>query len=99
MAGIRKVLYFIKGSSPTKEEIENALKCGTQMFRNAHAVTSFDFIEPCDGVAGAVPDRYKRFPRVDVVAEPKKEEPKPVIPAEPVAPAVAPIPTPPWKVT
>lgn len=63
-----KALYFIRGSIPTKEEREAAKKLGITAFRNAQlAADPSDPIEPCDAVAGAVPDRYAKLKGVKVL--------------------------------
>ena len=54
----RKILYFINGPVPTDEERKEA-EALDAVFRNANAAGDNDFLENCDGVAGAVPDAYK----------------------------------------
>ena len=63
-----KALYFTQGAIPTKEEREAAKKLGITAFRNARlAADPSDPIEPCDAVAGAVPDRYAKLKGVKVL--------------------------------
>lgn len=91
----RRVLFFIVGAVPTEAELAAAQTLGTKMFRNAAQVTDLDAIERCDGVAGAVPPRYAKCPRLDApaVAAPIPAETPVITTTEapaPAAPAVAP---------
>lgn len=73
-----KILYFIADSKPTEKELEDAAKLGTKCFRVASLVGT-ECLEPCDGVAGLVPERYSHL-RVDTHKDhaPIKEEKKAV---------------------
>lgn len=54
-----KVLFFILGSMPTKEDYEAAQAIGPGcVFRNAKKLVFGAPLENCDAVAGAVPDDY-----------------------------------------
>jgi len=66
---MKKILYFVHGGLASSEQKEEALALGA-VFRNA-SITSNDFIERCDAVAGDVPERYQHFPRSgEILAEP-----------------------------
>lgn len=75
----KRILFFIAGEAPTKEESATAEALGTKMFRNARYVNSEHSPEPCDAVAGLVPPAYAKSPVAEVA--------QPVASAEPVAPA------------
>ena len=84
----KRILFFIAGEAPTKEESAAAEALGTKMFRNARHVNSEHSPEPCDAVAGLVPPAYAKFPFAAAVEEPVATE-------QPVAPVVAePVPEP-----
>jgi hypothetical protein len=54
-----KIIFFIPDAMPTLEEILAAEDFGPNtVFRNASFVQDEGALEICDGVAGAVPDRY-----------------------------------------
>ena len=53
-----KVIYFLKGVSPTVEEYEDSLQYQGAVFRNAGKIVLGAPLENCDAVAGAVPDDY-----------------------------------------
>ena len=72
----KRILFFIAGEAPTKEESAAAEALGTKMFRNASYVNSEHSPEPCDAVAGLVPSAYAHFPVAEVA--------QPVASAEPV---------------
>lgn len=56
-----KILFFTKDSVPTEAEREAASQiAGNVVFRNGKFAGS-ELPEPCDGVAGAVPNNYKIF--------------------------------------
>lgn len=56
----KKVLYFLKGPNPTKEESADADKiAGNVLLRNGSAVSSDASLEPADVVAGHYPARYE----------------------------------------
>lgn len=56
-----KILYFTASHTPSAAETYDAMMLGVAVeFRNAMFVT--DSGEPCDGVAGAVPDVYLKHP-------------------------------------
>lgn len=79
-------LYFIKGSSPTAEELADAATYGTKMFRNASQVQDTDRPEKCDFVAGAIPPAYAAIPKAEPLA-PVAPAPEPAIAQEPAEPA------------
>lgn len=59
-----KILFFIKGATPTPSDMLAASEISAQVcFRNATYVDGVD--EKCDGVAGAVPACYKGFPTAE----------------------------------
>ena len=61
-----KILFFVKGVSPTPEDFEEASKLQAQVvFRNAHAVPAEGALEQCDGVAGHVPAPYADKPTAE----------------------------------
>lgn len=61
-----KILFFVKGVSPTPEDFEEASKLQAQVvFRNAQAVPAEGTLEQCDGVAGHVPAPYAQLPTAD----------------------------------
>jgi len=61
-----KILFFIKGSIPTKEDYEAAESLGPNcVFRNASFVPSTGSLEKCNGVAGLVPELYKSEPSAE----------------------------------
>jgi hypothetical protein len=72
-----KVLFFIKGSVPTEVEKSQASEIvGNVVFRNA----KFAGGEPpeiCDGVAGCVPENYKKFETISGETKPAKRGYKP----------------------
>lgn len=57
-----RILYFISGTVPTKEQVREAQKFGPNTsFRNATLVSSEGALEAADGVAGDVPSRYSDY--------------------------------------
>lgn len=58
------ILFFIAGMIPTAQELQQRSKLRGQIgMRNASKVDPNHACEPCDGVAGAVPEQYaKKFP-------------------------------------
>lgn len=57
-----RILYFISGTVPTKEQVREAQKFGPNTsFRNATLVSSEGALEAADGVAGDVPTRYADY--------------------------------------
>lgn len=56
-----KILYFVKGGVPTAKQKAEAADMGA-LIRNAN-ITSGDFVERCDAVAGDVPEAYAKFRR------------------------------------
>lgn len=61
-----KILFFVKGVSPTPEDFEEASKLQAQVvFRNAQAVPAEGTLEECDGVAGHVPAPYAELPEAE----------------------------------
>jgi hypothetical protein len=74
-----KILFFIAGALPTKEDYETAAKYGNNanvVFRNASQVSDEPHaLEMCDGVTGAVPKLYaEKFPTAEKAIEAKKKE-------------------------
>lgn len=64
-----RILYFIAGSAPTKDEATEAAKLGPNtVFRNVLHVKD-EMLEACDGVAGAVHARYADKPNGFQVVE------------------------------
>lgn len=56
-----KILFFTKGRVPTASEREAADKLGVPVcFRNASFIDPESGVEPCAGVAGAVPKNYAK---------------------------------------
>lgn len=104
-----KILYFIEGDVPTPDELEEAKALGTSMFRNASLFDPTGCLEECDGVAGAVPDKYLDAevpvarPKAKVKAKAKEDEVPPgktkadEVPPPPPPPAGATGQAPPWK--
>ena len=97
-----KILFFVKGVSPTPEDFEEASKLQAQVvFRNAHAVPAEGALEQCDGVAGHVPTPYADKPTAEeaiktvsdklaALAKKVGDAPAPKAPAKPAnAPATA----------
>lgn len=72
-----KILYFINGPLPTKEQRKEAedIKASVH-FRNAQYVPSESHaLEICDGVAGEVPEIYKKaFPNYKEALKKKAAE-------------------------
>jgi hypothetical protein len=65
----KKVLFFIKGSMPTKENFSEAQKIETEksycvVFRNYHFVSEDEKPEHCDFVCGTVPKSYSEFNKI-----------------------------------
>lgn len=66
MKKLAKILYFVKGASPTAEDFANAEEIkGNVVFRNALAVGHGESVEKCDGVAGEVPPAYSHLPSAE----------------------------------
>lgn len=97
-----KILFFVKGVSPTPEDFEEASKLQAQVvFRNAQAVPAEGTLEECDGVAGHVPAPYGELPAAEeaikahaaklaALAKKVGDAPAPKAPAKPAnAPAAA----------
>lgn len=59
-----KILYFLNGAAPSKQDLVDAETYGYgTVFRNKHHVPMTGALEDCDAVAGNVPPRYqKKFP-------------------------------------
>lgn len=98
-----KILFFVKGVSPTPEDFEEASKLQAQVvFRNAQAVPAEGTLEECDGVAGHVPAPYAELPEAEeaikahaaklaALAKKVGDSPAPKAPAKPAnAPAAPP---------
>lgn len=61
-----KILFFVKGVSPTPEDFEEASKLQAQVvFRNVQAVPAEGTLEECDGVAGHIPAPYAELPKAE----------------------------------
>lgn len=59
--GKARVLYFVRGSVPSAEQLAEAEKLGPGVaFRNATMVRDTDPLEHADIVAGDVPDVYRK---------------------------------------
>ena len=96
-----KILFFVKGVSPTPEDFEEASKLRAQVvFRNAHAVPAEGALEQCDGVAGHVPAPYADKPTAEeaiktvsdklaALAKKVGDSPAPKAPAKPAGAAKA----------
>lgn len=59
-----KIIYFVKGTMPSKEAKAAANKYAANnanvVFRNVRFINETDKCEVCDGVMGDVPAQYKR---------------------------------------
>lgn len=93
----KRILFFIAGEAPTKEESAAAEALGTKMFRNARYVNSEHSPEPCDAVAGLVPPAYAKFPVAEVAQPVANAEAVPPATPEPEAAPVQPEPEQPAK--
>lgn len=61
-----RILYFINGAMPSDEAQEVAETYGPNVaFRNANFVPSSGALEKCDGVAGEVPETYRKLPSAE----------------------------------
>lgn len=61
-----KILYFVNGNQPTKDDFANGNAInGDVKFRNATAYSDEGALEDCDGVAGNPPGRYADLPTAD----------------------------------
>lgn len=92
---MKKILYFISGPVPTKEQEAEAASLGA-LFRNAAIADKTGFVESCDAVAGDVPERYGRFPLVgsgvrqeqapvvDISAQPEAQQEQPAAADQPM---------------
>ena len=69
-----RILFFVKGSLPSKEAYDIADEFGVNVaFRNASVIRDGACIEACDGVAGEVPESYSHIrPAKEVIAEYRK---------------------------
>jgi len=66
----QRVLYFVNGYAPTKEEFDAAMALPFQVcFRNAQMVSADHTVEPADAVGGAIPRAYKDMPTIDELLE------------------------------
>lgn len=93
----KRILFFIAGEAPTKEESAAAEALGTKMFRNARYVNSEHSPEPCDAVAGLVPPAYTKFPVAKAEQPVANAEAVPPATPEPEAAPVQPEPEQPAK--
>lgn len=90
-----RILYFLNGPVTKPADAAAAMKLGSNVsFRNALLIDPTECLEPCDGVAGFVPDNYAAaYPKgakvmADFVAS-LGDVPKPAEGGEePAAPAV-----------
>ena len=93
----RKILFFIAGPVPTEAERAEASEIvGNVVFRNVKFAAD-ENPEQCDGVAGLVPDNYKRAEEVTAdepeakptkrQGRPPKASPAPAAPQTPLIPA------------
>lgn len=66
-----RILFFIIGSLPTEEQIEEAESLGFNVvFRNASFSSDEGALEICDGVTGEVPKRYaEKYPSAEEVID------------------------------
>lgn len=73
-----RILFFVAGVAPSAKDFAAAEKIGADVvFRNANAVPADGALEIADGVAGAVPPRYKEaYPTAEEAVELKKIEQK-----------------------
>ncbi len=72
-----RILYFIKGVMPSAEAQEVAEALGPNVaFRNANFVPTSGAPEKCDGVAGDVPELYKKFPTAEEALKKFEEQRK-----------------------
>lgn len=75
MSNKLKILFFVNGATASKENLLEAQKFNANVqFRNATKIGKDDKVEPCHGVAGAVPETYKGFPKAeDAIADFEKK--------------------------
>lgn len=75
----KKILFFIKSAVPTESEKSQASEIvGNVVFRNAKFAGG-EPPEPCEGVAGCVPENYKKFEGIETISgevEAEAEKPK-----------------------
>lgn len=72
-----RILFFIQGSVPTAEQIDEATKLGRNVaFRNVNFIRPDDFIEDFDDVAGVVPSQYAEAAAVKAGLPSPRETPK-----------------------
>lgn len=57
-----KILFFTEGHNPTADEQREALSLGVAV-RWRNAMYGSLETEPCDGVAGAIPENYAGVPK------------------------------------
>lgn len=76
-----RILFFISDSYPTPAEFAAAARIPTEMFRNASQVFPGVKPEPCDGVAGLVPESYQGFPLISTDEVPAVDNPPDFVPA------------------
>lgn len=69
-----RILFFVRGSMPSPEALEIAEEMGPNVaFRNAAFVPDDANPEKCDGVAGEIPEAYKKFPKAEEAIKTFKE--------------------------
>lgn len=90
-----RILFFIENAMPTQADISAIAKLGgNAVFRNAFYCGEGHNTENCDGVAGAVPDAYKKFKdgaevvAAFIAANIKEDAPVSTVPEAPVVPPV-----------
>lgn len=70
-----RILFFIAGCAPSAKDFAAAEKLSADVvFRNANAVPDEGALEIADGVAGAVPERYKEYATAEEAIEIKAKE-------------------------
>jgi hypothetical protein len=85
------ILFFISSATPSMDEFKQAHSMKAQVkFRNSTKVPNEGSLEPCDGVAGDVPERYaKTYPSFEegiIAFEEKQQKLIEELPLDEVAP-------------
>ncbi len=60
----KKIIFFVENGIPTEADLVEARKLGTSVFRNAQVAAEDRNTEPCDFVAGHIPENYAHLPTV-----------------------------------
>lgn len=70
---MKKILFFINGSSPSSSQMKQAFKIeGDVEFRDVTLFDPENGLEKCDGVMGEVPTLYlEKFPQVSASSKNK----------------------------